>query len=81
MTTYEYAVIPGPGMHGSGDRVRAVYRTDDLARAHRKAEQATSNYRAMMAPHGGSSGGYRVVEWRGAHKSCMGVDADRMPTV
>lgn len=61
--TYKYAVIPSQGTYGSDSKVHASYRTDDLSRAQAKAEKLTREYQRGMAPHGGSSGGYRVIAW------------------
>jgi len=57
-----YAVIAGPGMHGSGEQVRAYYTTADRDRALKYAARATREFQLGMRPYGGSSGRYRVVE-------------------
>jgi hypothetical protein len=67
--SYEYAVVPSQGRYGSGDTVYTLYRTDDLDKARRRAAKATREFQDAMRPHGGTSGGYRVVPW--------GSDADR----
>lgn len=59
-----YAVVPTSGRYGSGSIVRPVSRHRTLASATRAADRATRSYCAAMRPHGGSSGGYRVVAWR-----------------
>ena len=76
---YTYAVVESRGMHGSGEKVRAVYRTNDLARAKKKAEKFTREYRESMERHGGSSGGYRVVE--SENSEWLGNDIDSIPSV
>lgn len=49
-------------MHGSGDDVRAMYTTNDRARAVSRARAWTREHRREMASVGGSSGRYRAVE-------------------
>lgn len=81
--TYRYAVIPGPGMYGSGDTVRCAYRTDDLTQAKARAAKLTREYRASMAQYvGETSGHYRVVAWDSADDTIsFGHDANRMPSL
>ena len=78
LTTMTYAVVPSHGCYGSGSKVRPLSTHSTLARAERKAERATSEYRAAMRRYGGSSGGYRVVE---ARASWLGWELDRMPSL
>lgn len=77
-TKTTYAVIASAGRHGSGDLVVPAYTTTDLARAKKRAEKMTREFRAGMAKHGGTSGGYVVVE--GSRSSrWLGHEADRLP--
>jgi hypothetical protein len=78
--TYRYAVVPSQGCYGSGSSVRAAYRTDSLERAEKRAAKLTADYRRDMAPYGYTSGGYRVVRWGSADRTCLGCDLDRYPT-
>lgn len=75
-----YAVVESAGMHGPSERVRADYTTDSLERARRRAAAWTRGYRRAMAPHGGCSGYYRVIE-SGGSQSWLGRDLDSIPSV
>lgn len=77
--TYAYAVVPTQGMYGSGDSVRVAHRTDSLEVARKKAASLTRGYQAGMQPHGGSSGGYRVIEWGQDARTISGYSLDRTP--
>lgn len=79
MTTYQYAIVPAPGMYGSQSKVRPVARSNSLERAQSRAAKATREFRAAMRKHGGSSGGYRVIEHNG-DDWWFGYELDRMPT-
>jgi len=77
-----YAVVPAPGCYGSGDLVSAITTCADLDRALQIAQRETTKYRVAMAPHGGSSGGYRVVETDATTRSetCWGGwELDSLP--
>lgn len=76
-----YAVVPTQGRYGSGEVV-SPFASDisgNLAKLRREAKRATREYQRAMAPHGGSGGGYRVVEYFG--DSWYGHDLDRTPDV
>ena len=79
---YKYAVIPSQGMYGSGSNVNTLYRTDDLTRAKQRAASMSRAHRDGMKRHGGTSGGYRVIEWGcdGTHVG-LGHDADRIRSI
>lgn len=80
-----YAIVPTAGCHGSGEKVRPLAVLADRFDAHYKARQKTRQFQDGMRPHGGSSGGYRVivvdqsvktrddVEW-------FGHELDRIPS-
>lgn len=76
-----YAVIQSAGMHGQGATVRPIYTTLNLTRARAMADKATRNFRRDMAPHGGTSGRYVVVEAYTCRPSWQGMDADSEPRV
>jgi hypothetical protein len=79
-----YAVVPSQGCYGSGDRVSAEQVCDTRAAALTLAARLTVRYRARMRRHGGSSGGYRVVETEAgsaAETSWLGHALDRTPSV
>lgn len=80
-TTLRYAVIPSHGCYGSGSKVHPVSRHRTIEAAEKKAAKATREYQDAMRRHGGSSGGYRVVEWPHGEQWVWGHDADRMETV
>lgn len=78
-----YAVVETAGMHGSGESVRAISVHRSLVVARRIAQAVTSEYRRGMAPYGGSSGGYRVVETDAGNRtqtSWLGHELDRTPS-
>lgn len=75
---YPYAVVPSHGCYGSGSKVRPLCRATTLEAAKKKAAKATREYRAAMAKHGGSSGGYRVIKSNDAW--WYGHELDRMAT-
>ena len=80
--SYKYAVIEGPGMHGSGDTVHVACLTDMLDTARKQATKLTLEYRHKMAPYGASSGFYRVVLWESGDRSVeWGWAADDMPSL
>lgn len=79
-----YAIVPGPGMYGSGSRVRALRVCGDLDTAARLATQWTRGLREIMSHYGGTSGRYRVIETdaRDRRDACwLGHDLDRIPEV
>lgn len=80
--TYKYAVVPSQGTYGSDSKVYATYRSDDLDRAKAKAAKLTRDYQRDMRPHGGSSGGYRVIAWdqEGVYLG-YGHEADRRQSI
>ncbi len=57
-----YAVVRSHGCYGSGETIYAVRVCGSLQTAITLAERKTRQYRQAMARHGGSSGGYRVIE-------------------
>jgi hypothetical protein len=78
-----YAIVPSRGCYGSGERVRAVRVCRALDTAIQSAARLTASYRRSMARHGGSSGGYRVVETEArtsATASWYGHVLDRKPS-
>lgn len=80
--TYVYAVIPTQGCYGNGSNVSPAYCTDDRERATKKAASMTREYQRAMRSRGGSSGGYRVIEWGyDCSYSIPGHIADRVPSV
>lgn len=78
--TYKYAVVPTQGMYDSGSTVHVAYRTDSLDRAKARATKLGKEFRAGMAPYGGSSGGYRVILWEQDATTISGYSLDRQPT-
>jgi hypothetical protein len=76
MTTTIYSVVPTQGMYGSGEIVRSISRHRTLAAAQRAAARYTRDYQRAMSAHGGSSGGYRIVE---AWDAGLGHILDRQP--
>jgi hypothetical protein len=79
---FAFAVIPSQGCYSSGQTVYTVYRTNDLAAARAKAAKLTAAYRKQLAAHGGSSGGYRAVQWnQPGNVIQFGHHADRYATV
>ena len=56
-----YAVVTAPGCCAQHETLRALYTSDDLARARARAAAWTREYRRAMARYGGSGGGYVVV--------------------
>jgi hypothetical protein len=79
-----YAIVPSRGRYSSGMTVRPLAVTSDRSKALRRAERATSEFRAAMRRYGYTSGGFRVVETEA--RSCrglswLGCDLDKMPTV
>jgi hypothetical protein len=80
MTTY-YAVVEGPGMHDSGEYVSAEQICQTREAAERYATQRTRERRKAMAPYGGTSGYYRVVETTAANRQDfwkLGHDLDQL---
>ena len=79
---YAFAVIPSQGCYGSDSKVRAAYRTNDRERAIAKAKSLTAAYQRDMRSVGGSSGGYRAIEW-GQEGNYLGYghEADRVPSL
>lgn len=73
-----YAVIPSTGRHASGDLVLPAYATADLGRARKRAAKMTAEFQARMSRHGGTSGGYVVVEGTRSSR-WLGHEADRLP--
>ncbi len=62
MKTYPYAVIRSAGCTGQGSvAVTSVHMTADAAK--QRAARLTRQHQALMARHGGTSGGYVAVEW------------------
>lgn len=65
-----YAIVPSRGRYGSSQSIRPMpvrgvgVELRDLIRARRLAERWTRDFRAGMRRYGGTSGGYRVVEYR-----------------
>lgn len=79
-----YAIVPTAGCYSSGARVHALAVVGDLERARARARSATREYRAAMRPHGGSSGGYRVVATEATTRRdavWLGWELDLEPTV
>jgi hypothetical protein len=58
----KYAIVLSQGMYYQGDRIRPERICQDFATASKLAWGWTKSYQRAMAPHGGSSGGYRVIE-------------------
>lgn len=71
-----YAVVLSQGCYGSGETVQAISVHASLADARRAATAATARYKRAMARHGGTSGGYRVVETSVADPSWLGRELD-----
>ena len=57
-----YAVVRSHGCYSEGETVYAARVCGSLRLAEKYAAYRTRQYQADMRPHGGSSGGYRVVE-------------------
>ena len=82
--TYTYAVVPNQGCYGSGSQVRPDHRTNSIETARKVAARFTRRYKAAMSRHGGSGGGYRVIEWSGREATVgyiLGCDLGRRPSV
>ncbi|NCU71572.1 MAG: hypothetical protein EBY66_00925 [Candidatus Fonsibacter lacus] len=79
MSTATYAVVPTQGMYGSGDNVRVAQISRSLQAARSIAKRLTQQYQAGMKPYGGSSGGYRVIEWVQTGRTISGYWLDRTP--
>lgn len=82
MSAY-YAVVPSHGRYGSGDRVTALSVHGERAEAIRRAARATRQFQDAMRRHGGTSGGYRVVETDYStidDASWLGHELDRKPS-
>ena len=78
----KYAVIPSRGCYGSSSTVRSVYGSTNRERVIERAIKLTRAHKQAMAKHGGTSGGYRVVETdelcrAGSVVTEFGHDADR----
>ena len=78
---FKYAIVPTPGRYSSGATVRPIFRCKTLSEAQRKAAKMTRAFQKAMRPHGGTSGGYRVVGLCEQDQSWLGHDLDREPTV
>ena len=79
-----YAVVPTAGCYGSGSRVASLAVVADLGRAVSMARRSTAEFRRAMRPHGGSSGGYRVIATDVRDRrsvSWLGWELDLHPTV
>ena len=74
-----YAVVPARGMYGSGEKIHIWKHYGNLAAAEAAAAELTRLHRQGMARHGGSSGGYRVIECTISTRAISGSDLDRMP--
>lgn len=74
-----FAVVPTQGRYSSGDIVRIAETASDLSTARAIASRLTKEYQSMMKPHGGSSGGYRVIAWGSADRTISGYSLDRTP--
>jgi hypothetical protein len=77
--TYAFAIVPTQGMYGSGDIVRVARLSNDLDAARKIAKKLTAEYRQAMRPHGGSSGGYRVIVWGAADRTASGYWINHCP--
>ena len=78
-TTTTFAVVPTQGMYASGDNVRVAQISRSLQAASKAAKRLTASYQAGMKPYGGSSGGYRVIEWVQTGRTISGYWLDRTP--
>jgi len=79
MSTTTYAVVPTQGTYASGDNVRVARICNSLQDARTTAKRLTKAYQAGMKPYGGSSGGYRVIEWVQSGWTISGYWLDRTP--
>jgi len=79
-----YAIVPSHGCYSSESRVRPLRVMNDPERAKRLANRWTVEHRREMAKHGGTSGGFRVVETTARTRrnvSWRGHELDHEPTV
>jgi len=80
----KYAIVP-QGCYGSGDIINPRRVCKLLATALKNAKKLTGAYQKAMRPHGGSSGGYRVIEVEDnetrRNTSWFGHELDRIPSV
>ena len=74
-----YAVVPARGMYGSGEKIHVWRHYGNLPAAQATAAELTRLHRQGMARHGGSSGGYRVIECAISTRAISGYDLDRTP--
>lgn len=79
-----YAIVPSRGRYGSGSKERPARVCRSLTLALRLASRWTRAHQAAMRPHGGTSGGWRVVEVAVPRRDMVwwyGHDLDRVPSV
>lgn len=58
----KYAIVQSQGRHYQGDRIHPERICQDYTTASKLAWGWTKNYQRAMKPHGGCSGGYRVID-------------------
>ena len=75
----KYAVVPQRGMYGSGEKIHIWKHHGNLTAAQAMADELTRLHRQGMARHGGSCGGYRVIECAIGTWAILGHDLDRTP--
>ena len=75
----KYAVVPARGMYGSGEKIHVWRHYGNLLAAQATAAELTRLHGQGMARHGGSSGGYRVIECAISTRAISGYDLDRTP--
>jgi len=66
-------------MYLSGDYVEVSQISRSLHAARKAAKRLTASYQAGMSRYGGSSGGYRVIEWDRTGRTISGYWLDRTP--